>query len=331
MVVTINDVAKKAGVANSTVSKVLNNYNRVSDETKQKVLQAIQELNYVPNAIASALSSKKNDKIALLISLNNFRQAIDEINMQYLFGAFEEAKVNNLSLMTIFSNTLIDKSEDEIISYLRSEGIENIIFYGLSKQDKISLSIIEKQIFNIVVVDAPIYNSRTTSVSVDHLNAQYDVAKKLINNTANCNNILYLAGRKDGYVTHQRIAGIKKLQNELKLKVTIKYADFSEKKARSIVEKYGEDHDAIICASDLMAIGTVSKLKEMDVFRPCCGFDGITLMGYAGKGILTCKQDFFLVSKIAVQEMERLMNKEEGRQRKLDYEIIRLKYQDVIQ
>ncbi len=65
MVVTINDVAKKAGVANSTVSKVLNNYENVSQATKDKVNLAIKELNYVPNAFASALSSKKNCRIAL--------------------------------------------------------------------------------------------------------------------------------------------------------------------------------------------------------------------------------------------------------------------------
>ena len=58
MVATITDVAKKAGVAIGTVSKVLNNYANVSKETREKVLKAARELNYVPNTIASALSSK---------------------------------------------------------------------------------------------------------------------------------------------------------------------------------------------------------------------------------------------------------------------------------
>lgn len=91
MVATINDVAKKAGVAIGTVSKVLNNYANVSKETREKVLKAASELNYIPNTIASALSSKNSNRVALYIYINDQRQAIDEINMQYLLGAFTMA------------------------------------------------------------------------------------------------------------------------------------------------------------------------------------------------------------------------------------------------
>ena len=52
--VSIKDVAKHAGVAISTVSKVLNGYPNISEDTKRKVNQAIRELNYIPNSIASA-------------------------------------------------------------------------------------------------------------------------------------------------------------------------------------------------------------------------------------------------------------------------------------
>ena len=57
--VSIKDVAKQAGVAISTVSKVVNGYPNVSEATKKKVNAAIEELNFVPNAVASALSSKR--------------------------------------------------------------------------------------------------------------------------------------------------------------------------------------------------------------------------------------------------------------------------------
>lgn len=57
--VSIKEVAKHAGVAISTVSKVLNGYPNISDETREKVQQTIKELNYIPNSIAAALSSKQ--------------------------------------------------------------------------------------------------------------------------------------------------------------------------------------------------------------------------------------------------------------------------------
>ncbi|MDE7287217.1 MAG: LacI family transcriptional regulator, partial [Lachnospiraceae bacterium] len=84
--VSIKDVAKHAGVAISTVSKVLNNYPNVSEETKIKVNKAVEELNFVPNSVAAALSSKKAGRVALFVNLNAQTQAIDEIDMQYIQG-----------------------------------------------------------------------------------------------------------------------------------------------------------------------------------------------------------------------------------------------------
>ena len=89
---SIKDVAKHAGVAISTVSKVLNHYPNISEETKKKVNQAIEELGFVPNSIAAALSSKQSGRIALLMNLTTQTQAIDEIGMQYMSGAIWQAE-----------------------------------------------------------------------------------------------------------------------------------------------------------------------------------------------------------------------------------------------
>lgn len=69
--VSIKDVAKQAGVAISTVSKVLNNYPNVSEATRKKVNQAVAELNFVPNSVAAALSSKQSGRVALLLNMGN--------------------------------------------------------------------------------------------------------------------------------------------------------------------------------------------------------------------------------------------------------------------
>ena len=101
---SIRDVAQKAGVAISTVSKVLNQYPNVSEETKAKVNEAIRELNFTPNTIASALSSKQAGRVALLLNLNTQTQAIDEIDMQYISGAINKAQEMKLDVITVFFN-----------------------------------------------------------------------------------------------------------------------------------------------------------------------------------------------------------------------------------
>ena len=76
----MSDVAKKAGVGISTVSKVINNYDNISNDTRKKVMAAVEELDYVPNTIASALSSKNGKWLGLVVFINNQRKAIDETN-----------------------------------------------------------------------------------------------------------------------------------------------------------------------------------------------------------------------------------------------------------
>ena len=106
--VSIKEVAKHAGVAISTVSKVLNGYEGVSESTKDKVNAAIEALNYTPNAVAAALSSKQFGRIALVLDPNRQTQAIDQIFMQYLVGALDKAKELNVEVVTIFPSMIAD-------------------------------------------------------------------------------------------------------------------------------------------------------------------------------------------------------------------------------
>ena len=129
---SIKDVAKHAGVAISTVSKVLNHYPNISEETKKKVNQAIEELGFVPNSIAAALSSKQSGRIALLMNLTTQTQALDEIGMQYMSGAIWQAEKLKMDLITVFFSMIRDKSGQELKTYFKSQNIEWIIVYGLS-------------------------------------------------------------------------------------------------------------------------------------------------------------------------------------------------------
>ena len=68
----------------------------------------------------------------------------------------------------------------------------------------------------------------------------------------------------------------------------------------------------------------------MDIYRPVCGFDGISLMGYAGKQMHTVRQDFKYLAAEAVDEMARLMEGHEGQEVIVPHQLIRIKYEDVI-
>lgn len=327
--VSIKDVAKHAGVAISTVSKVLNNYPNVSEETKIKVNKAVEELNFVPNSVAAALSSKHAGRVALLVNLNVYAQAIDEIDMRYISGAINKAMEMNLDVITLFFFMFKGKTVDELIRYLQSQSITGIILYGLSKEDTVMHELIESKKFKCVTLDAPLVNENTSCVTIDHMMGQYEVAKKTIEENPS-KKILYIAGKANGYVTDDRIEGMMKLAKEKKLQVEIHYGEFSETVAREITFKYGKQTDLIVCASDLMAIGAMKALTEMDIFRPVCGFDGIMLMAYVEQQMNTVRQDFSELSAKAVWELNNLMNGSEGRTVLEPYSLVQIKYSDAL-
>lgn len=327
--VSIKDVAKRAGVAISTVSKVLNGYPNVSEETRQRVNKAVEELNFVPNSVAAALSSKQAGRVALLINSNMKTNAIDEIDMQYISGALNKAMELNLDVITLFFFMFQNKTADEVARYLQSQSITGIIIYGMSKEDKVLHRLISTGKFKCVVIDAPFVNASTSCIGVDHRRAQYEVAAKTVVEN-NCKRILYIAGKRNGYVTDERIRGMEDLVKEKNLTMLVRNGEFSELQARNITLKYAKNKDIVVCASDLMAIGAMKALIQMDIFRPVCGFDGIILMGYVGKQMNTVRQDFASISESAMEELQELMNGGNGRNIVMKHSLVRMKYEDII-
>lgn len=320
--VSIKDVAKHAGVAISTVSKVLNNYPNVSEATRKKVHAAVEELNFVPNSVAAALSSKNAGRVALMIDLNVTTQAIDEMAMRYVSGAITKAMELNLDVITLFVFMFQDKTTEELIRYLQSQSITGIIIYGVAEDDTVLQELIASEKFKCVVVDENHVSMNTSSVTIDHKKAQYEVAKVLVEESG-AKKVLYIGGDENSYVTKTRLAGMEQLAQEKGIDMILEYADFSEEKARKIALKYGKEVDAIICASDLMAIGAKAALKELKIERAICGFDGIALMGYAGHGIYTIRQNFAEISSIAMEELQRLMSGGSGNALQMEYTLIR--------
>ena len=319
---SIKDVAKHAGVAISTVSKVLNNYPNISEATRKKVNEAVEELNFVPNSVAAALSSKNAGRVALMIDLNVITQAIDEVAMRYISGALTKAMELNLDVITLFVFMFQNKTTEEVIRYLQSQSISGIIIYGASEDDYVLQELVASEKFKCVTVDQNYVGDNTSSVTIDHKKAQKEVAKTLIEEDG-AKTVLYISGYEKSYVTRKRLQGMEEVALEKGIELVVKNGDFLEDKATEIAMQYGKDVDAIVCASDLMAMGAKAAMKKMQIERPICGFDGISLLGYAGHGIYTIDQNFSQISAVAMEELHRLMSGETGRIIEAEYSLIK--------
>lgn len=317
---SIVDVATLAGVSKSTVSKVLNNYPNLKPDTIKRVNNAISELGYVPNATASSLSKKNYRKVGIILKVNDMIQTIDEIDMQYLLGVESAAAELNVETSVIFGSLLENKSLEETVAILRSKSITCLVIIGLSKDEKVLIELINQQIFPTVVAEAGIINPMTSCVSTDNKLAQYQVAKQVIDKY-DCKNVLYLQGKENGYISEERFAGIKKLEEELAIEVDYKIADFSEQKSYQIVKNSTKHYDVIICASDLMAIGAKRALIAKGEFTHLVGFDGIKLLAYVGEDIPTVKQNFYQMAVECVYHAIAMQNGESSRSITVPYQI----------
>lgn len=327
--VSIRDVAKRAGVAISTVSKVLNHYPNVSEETREKVNAAIAELGFVPNTIASALSSKRTGRAALVLDASGHTQTVDEILMQYILGAISKAKEKGMDIITVFFTMISEMDVQEMTRYFQSQGIEGFVICGMSKKDAVLRELVQGGGFKTVLIDAPGVSEDTSSIHIDNAKAQYDVAKEFLSGKKH-KKILYISGKKGGYASCERMKGMQRLADEMGLELLVRMGHFSELEARKLTMQYAKGREAIVCASDLMAIGAMKALIDMDIYRPVCGFDGVSLMGYAGKQMHTVKQDFRQIAADAVEELSRLMEGGKGQDIIIPHRLIRIKYLDVI-
>ena len=152
MKVTIKDVAKEANVATSTVSRVLSNSPRISEETKKKVNEAIKKLNYTPNVVARGLANNRTRILAVVLpdgaekmfSNPFFAQALKGISVcaqkenYYIMYGFKDECSSDGWIKQFTESNLVDglclfnaKDNDEDIEYLKKLKPQNL--YGWSK------------------------------------------------------------------------------------------------------------------------------------------------------------------------------------------------------
>ncbi len=317
---SINDVAKLAGVSKSTVSKVLNGYDTISEDTKKEVYKAVKQLNYMPNQIAVALSKGDTKKVALVVDPTKDNQTIDGLNVNYILGASQKFDELKIEVVTIFSTMFLQLNKDEIEMYLRKRAISGIIFFGVPTHNKVMNEIIANEQFKVVVVDVEFTNSSTSAISIDNYMAQQEVARRIIAEKG-LKKILYISGADGGDSGEIRRQAMKDLAEELNLNLTIMDGEYSEKKAALIVKKHGFLYDGILCASDLMAIGAMRELKKQKLNRPITGFDGIDLMAYIDEKILTVIQNFNYIGALAAIEVNNLLDGQYGKKIIVEHEV----------
>ena len=174
---TIKDVAKRAGVSVASAGRALGNYGKISDETKQKVLAAAEELHYIPNKLAQSMRSHSTKTIAVVVAdiQNNFFGAI-------VAAIEQKARQKGYAVLICNSN---EKRELELecLEMLASKQVDGILLASTFTDRKEIPTKYVKTVFEkfpIVTFDRKINGFPFTSVLTDNYAMAYTVTKYLI-------------------------------------------------------------------------------------------------------------------------------------------------------
>ncbi|HHW12843.1 MAG TPA: LacI family transcriptional regulator [Firmicutes bacterium] len=287
--VTIKDVAKKAGVSISTASLVINNKAGVSERLRAKVLAAIEELDYRPNGMARALKSKKSKVLGLIIP--------DIVNPFFpLVVRGVEAAALRYGYSLILGNT--DGKLEEEARYLElfvEKCVDGIIFIPASNFKKNIRTFLRIESPK-VVIDRALEGTGLPTVMTDNITGAYLATRHLLANGRR--RILFISGPQDLQASQDRYKGYKKALGEFGLdEELVLNGDYTFDSGKRVMEQALKEKlcfDAVFGANDLMALGAMVVLSENKIKIPedveVVGYDNILFSSLSKPTLTTVEQ-----------------------------------------
>jgi DNA-binding LacI/PurR family transcriptional regulator len=170
---TMQDVANKAGVALSTVSHALSGNRPISEETRKRIQDAIDELGYRPNELARRLANKESKIIGLFFP--RFRTGLSEMQLEFVSAAIDAAEIHEYALLLWRSPTDVDK----LISLTQQGLVDGVIFMEVRIQDERMMSL-RKSGFPFCMMGRTQNNEGISFVDLDHKAAVIDAFDYLV-------------------------------------------------------------------------------------------------------------------------------------------------------
>lgn len=275
MKITIKEVAEKAKVSPSTVSRVISNSSQISEKTKERVREVIDELNYKPNAFARSLANKKSRILGVILPSEAQDLLLNPFFLQAMKGMSNYAKKKRYYITYAFSEDDREQ-EDYIKDFINSNLIAGVCLLRVKTEDK-SIDYLKKMNFPFVVIGRPEEAEGMLWVDNDNFKATYNIVNRLVQKGHS--EIAYIGAKEDLTVTKDRLKGFKvaceingiSIADE---NVVIK-DEFTEDDGFAATEEIiaKSKATAIIVQDDLLAFGTLKALKSKEI-------DNISVVGF---------------------------------------------------
>ena len=324
MSITIRDVAKAAGVSPSTVSRALNNKGTISEETCERIYQAMRELKYVPNDMARSFANGSPRAIAIAINVSDAQAYSNSFFNKMVFGIETAAHQSDYNL--IVTNATADREGlGSIERLIMGKKIDGILFpVSLVQPD--FLKALGNNSFPCVILGRPgSIDVDTSWVDIDNEQAGMLAASHLIDK--GYRRIAFLSNGEKELFNQDRISGY---QNALKNRqlesedAWICHAPSSLEKGKERVRQlldYPIKPDAIICSDEKLALAATrvamaAGYRVPEDFGVLC-FDDTAVTELAEPGITCVDVDTFELGKLAAENLIRQIEKPEKGSRRV--------------
>ncbi|MBD3861620.1 LacI family DNA-binding transcriptional regulator [Bacillus sp. 28A-2] len=300
--VNSSDVARYAGVSQSTVSRVFtpNPEKKVSDSIRLRVMDAANKLGYHPNALARGLIMNKTNMIGVVMGdiENPFFSAMLE-------NLTELLKDKGFQILFVYTkNGLIQ--ENEIMQFVEYKVDGIIVTDALLHSNFVNQ--LEKFNIPVVLLYRNITNSSCHYVGMDNYNAGKQIAHFLFK--LGHKHFAYLKGHHQTSTNFERQKGFTDFLNEHSIQPIIEAGGYSYSSgydaALSLLSK-SPSIDALFCADDIMAIGVLDAAKSLHINVPedlsIIGFDDIPMANWPPYSLTTWKVPLEELVQIAVETL----------------------------
>lgn len=271
MAVTIKDVAKLAKVAPSTVSRVIANNPRISEKTKKKVREAMDELGYHPNFIARSLASQSTQAIGLVMPSSTDVVFQNPFFPTVLRGLSEGAHEKHYALYMTTGKT-DNEILDGVTQMVQGGRVDGVVLLYSKIEDKVLMYLQERGIPFVVIGKPFKHMEEITHVDNDNFRATKGVTEYLIQ--LGHDHIAFVGGNLNLVVTVERLLGYEKALREAGISLNDEYIVHEEFLREGGQEAVREllslkvPPTALVVADDLMALGVLNTLDELGIKVP---------------------------------------------------------------
>jgi len=314
---TIKDVARLAGVAPSTVSIVLSNKGKVSERTREKILQAVNALGYIPNGLARNLARRKTFVVGLLMA-----EVANPYHATLLHHLEKELRKRGYRLSVGVSEGK-PELEMEIVKDFISQKVDGVFIHTADVFDVYFPTIFElkRRSVPVCLIGGELEGISLPVVDIALEAGSYELTNYLVNR--GYRRFLYLSGPKNVMTFKRRIDSHKNalmrhgcIFDEKDIVETTPNIAGGYEVIRRVFSYSGPSYDVVLCANDFMAFGVLKAFDEIGIKVPAeigvAGFDDIEFSSVARVPLTTVRIPIHDLAKNSVDVLYAIMEGREG-------------------